>query len=121
MKKVVFAGLFLITFFSLIATSSVAAMVVLEDKRVKVVNLMVAPGGIEFVARKLRGNNVVNMTPASAPECANQFIVLSGADNFDVKAAVLLTAKAKNQKIMLEYDIDSTDCWVEVISVGLAK
>lgn len=121
MKKAVFTALFLITCFSLMASNSFAATEVFDNKRIKVVNLMVAPDGIEFVVQKFKGNKVVNMTPASGPECVNQFIVLSDADNFDVKAAVILAAKIKNHRIMLEYDIDSTDCWVEAISVGIAK
>lgn len=123
MEKIVFSALFSLTCFFLTTTHSFAAPsdLVFDDKRIKVVNFLVAPEGIEFVVQKLRGNKEVNMTPNSGPECVNQFIVPFDADNFDVKAAVILTAKMKNHRIMLEYDIESTDCWVEAISVGIAK
>lgn len=120
MKKVLSIVLFLTTCFSLIATSSLAE-IVLQHKKTKVINYMVTTDGIEFVVETKRDGNEINITPASQPpECINQFIIPSTADNFDVKAAVLLSARMKNEKIMLEYDIASTDCWVEAVSVGVA-
>ncbi len=121
MKKVLSLVLFLTTCFSLIATSAMAE-VVLQHRRTKVINYMVTAEGVEFEVITMRGNNEINITPASQPpECINQFIIPATTENFDVKAAVVLSAKIKKARIMLEYDIASTDCWVEAISVGMAE
>ena len=80
--------------------------------RMKLSSIGVTAAGVEFTV-KAKGDLTLN----PGPDCVNKFIVLNSHDDFNLMAALLLTASAQNKKIDFLFDYNSNECAVEVISV----
>ena len=111
--KVKCLGVVLSLFFLLcIAQNSLAQTWVYANDNLKIENLASTSEGLEF---KLRENSHTVLAPNSS--CDNEFIIPRGHLDYDMLAAFMLTALARNMKIGIYYDDDSVECKVEVNSV----
>ncbi len=108
--------LMILTIFIMVASNSSAEDFMYEEG-VQLEGLDVRSTGIEFKVKKIVKKKKINITPNSS--CQNSFIISPATDQFDALGAYLLAAKMKKKKINIEFDLDSTECWVPVKGVGL--
>jgi hypothetical protein len=54
---------------------------------------------------------------STTSSCPNTFIVEAASDNYDVKAALLMTVYARGDLVSVQYDADHTSCWTPTIRI----